>query len=310
LGKAFLPKFIQGEIIYKKDESTKWKECERRMKSKDTFLSKLSFKKAFTKSKTHKFLGFKIPLDLLCLTGGGPDTFDETALHHRKLLFKYLDFKSSDLVFELGCGIGRDAIHLATLKPAIGKYVGVDIIEKSISWASLNISKKHPNFRFHHNNVEDQLHNPAGTLQISEVELPLLDKSVDKIFMWSVFTHMSEDTIKHYFTEFQRVLKDDGIAFASCFIVNEEVLDAASKVNLTPYDLKFEFPYGPECFINNLEYPMGAVAYTESKLDQMLEECGLVRTTDFFRRAWSGYWNNPSDGQDGFCFGNKDRLIL
>ena len=252
---------------------------------------------------THKFLGFQIPIDLLLLTGGGPETFDETALHHRKLLFKYLDLKSTDLVFELGCGIGRDAIHLAKLEPTIGRYVGVDIIQDSITWASANITRKHPNFLFYHNNVRDQLHNPSGKLHFSEVQLPLPDKSVDKIFSWSVFTHMSEDIIKHYLSEFTRVLKDDGTGFASCFIVNEEVLNAASKVNLTPYDLKFRYAYGPGCYVNNLEFPMGAVAFTESKLDDMLLKSGLIRRTDFFRGAWSGYWDNPVDGQDGFCFG-------
>ena len=259
----------------------------------------------FSRSKSHEFLGFKIPLDLLLLTGGGPETFDETAIHHRKLLFKYLDPKPDDVLLELGCGVGRDAIHLAKLEPSIGKYVGVDIIENSITWAKTNITKKFPNFTFFHNDVEDQLHNPSGTLSVQEVRLPALDESVNKIFMWSVFTHMSEETIKHYLREFKRILKNDGLAFASCFIVDKKIREAAALVNLTPYDLKFEHPYGEGCYINNLDYPMGAVAFTESKVDQMLESCGLERKSDFFRGAWSGYWDNPSDGQDGFCFGKK-----
>jgi len=259
----------------------------------------------FRKSVSHKFLGFKIPLELLRLTGGGPETFDETAIHHRKLLFKYLDLKSNDVLLELGCGIGRDAIHLAKLEPGIGRYIGIDIIENSILWATANITKKFPNFEFFHNDVQDQLHNPYGRLSVQEVRLPTPTESVDKIFMWSVFTHMSEETIKHYLSEFKRVLKGDGLGFASCFIINEEIQKAASLVNLTPYDLKFEHTYGDGCYINNLEYPMGAVAYTESKFDQMLESSGLERKSEFFKGAWSGYWDNPSDGQDGFVFGRK-----
>jgi cyclopropane fatty-acyl-phospholipid synthase-like methyltransferase len=255
--------------------------------------------------QTHKFLGFKIPLDLLLLTGGGPETFDEIAYHHRKLLFRHLDLKSNDVVLELGCGIGRDAMHLARLEPHIGRYVGVDIIEESIKWCKANITKKYPKFEFFFNDVKDQLHNPFGTLNVQEVRLPTSDQSVDKIFMWSVFTHMSEETIKHYLAEFERVLREDGMAFASCFIVNEKVMEAASIVNLTPYDLKFEHPYGDGCFINNLEHPMGAVAFTESKVDQMLESCGLERKSVFFRGSWSGFWEIPLDGQDGFCFGKK-----
>ena len=153
--------------------------------------------------------------------------------------------------------------------------------------------------------MQDQLHNSSGTLNVQDVRLPATDNSVDKIFMWSVFTHMSEETIKHYLGEFKRILKDDGLAFASCFIVNDKVREAASLVNLTPYDLKFEHLYGDGCYINNLDYPMGAVAFTESKVDQMLESSGMVRKSEFFRGAWSGFWEDPSDGQDGICFGKN-----
>jgi SAM-dependent methyltransferase len=255
---------------------------------------------------SHHFLGFDIPLDLLMLTGGGPETFDETTYHHRNLLFRFLNLKLTDVVLELGCGVGRDAIHLAKLQPSVNQYIGIDIIKNSIIWAQLNITSKFPNFKFYHNDVQDQLHNPEGVLQVSEISLPAHDNTVDKIFLWSVFTHMSEETIKHYLQEFKRVLKFDGLVFCSCFIVDQKVLESASKVNLTPYDLKFEFSYSHGCFVNNLEFPMGAVSYTESKIDEILESCGLERKTEFFRGAWSGYWENPIDGQDGFCFGIKD----
>lgn len=262
-------------------------------------LSKLDFKKG---ANSHNFLGFDIPLELIALTGGNAETFDEITRHHRKLLDKNLKLGPEDRVLELGCGMGRDAIHLAKLAPTVKSYLGVDIIKESISWATQNITKKHKNFVFHHFDIKDQLHNPDGVLDAKNIGLPAKNESIDKIFLWSVFTHMPEDLIIHYLKEFRRVLTKDGIGFASCFIVNKDVLHSASRVNLTPYDLKFNHLYGDGCYINNLEFPMGAVAYTEEKIDEFLWKAGLVRESEFFRGSWSGHWENYSDGQDGFCF--------
>ena len=142
--------------------------------------------------------------------------------------------------------------------------------------------------------------------EVSEFPLPVDPRSVDRIFLWSVFTHMSVDVITYYLHEFERILKKDGMGFASCFIVDKEILAHAQLVNSTPWDLKFKHSYGEGCFINNLQVPMGAVAYTEEKIDALLDACNLERESHFFRGSWSGYWELPADGQDGFCFGRKD----
>ena len=111
---------------------------------------------------THSFLGFDIPIDLMLKTGGGPENFDAIALHHRNFMLENLNLQENQSILELGCGIGKDAIHLATLGPQISSYVGIDIIYDSILWAKENITSKHPNYVFVHNDIKDQLHNSSG----------------------------------------------------------------------------------------------------------------------------------------------------
>jgi ubiquinone/menaquinone biosynthesis C-methylase UbiE len=79
------------------------------------------------------------------------------------------------------------------------------------------------------------------------VRLPISDKSVDRIILWSVFTHMFRADISHYLKEFSRVLRPGGFVFATCFIVDDDVIASAQKTNLTPYGLRFAHLYEPGC---------------------------------------------------------------
>ena len=156
-------------------------------------------------TETHRYMEYDIPVDLINLTGGGPDTFALISEQHIHHIQQYVGIKSTDNVVEVGCGIGRDAIPLTMLLGKGGQYLGIDIIARSINWCSANISKRHPNFRFVHFDVADQLHNPSGTLPISACHLPLPPGSVDLIILQSVFTHMFADGMTSYMTEFARV---------------------------------------------------------------------------------------------------------
>ena len=177
----------------------------------------------------------------MLLTGGGPDTFDSISQWHFSLLDKWIGIDPDHTVLlEIGCGIGRDAIPLSERLIA-GKYVGVDIIKPSIEWCTANIATRHPQFSFLHFDVEDQLHNKMGILKTSDVSVPLPDQSVDRIILFSVFTHMFRLDIEHYLREFRRLLKLDGLVYATTFIYDDDILASARKTNLTPFNLRFEY---------------------------------------------------------------------
>ena len=247
--------------------------------------------------ETYNFLGFDIPIDLLNMTGGGVSDFDDIAFGHFEYLKKYVDMRPTDSILEIGCGIGRDAIPL-TQYITTGTYDGVDIIGRSIEWCQSSIQSKFSNFKFHHFDVEDKLHNPSGKRRLEEYEIPCKDGSIDKIFLWSVFTHMFSKDISFYLEEFKRVLKPNGKVLITCFIVDEDILQEARKVDLTPWSLRFDHHYEDGCYINNLDYPTGAVAFNQQKLIELILEAGLTPELPILTGQWYGKKDGLGFGQD------------
>lgn len=244
------------------------------------------------------YRGYSIPVHLVNLTGGGPETFDPISRQHMAKLREFVGLRDDLNVMEIGCGIGRDAIPLTEILSKRGSYVGIDIIKDSIDWCNANIGRRHPNFHFIHYDVKDQLHNPAGQSRTAAIALPAGDKSTDLIILQSVFTHMFREDIIHYMKEFARVLKPSGRAYATCFIVDDAVLERARQTNLTPFNLRFEHSWGEGCFVNDPKHPAGAVAYTPDSFTAMIDQSGLKLVRPFLRGAWSGYYPNPEDSQD------------
>jgi SAM-dependent methyltransferase len=243
------------------------------------------------------YRNYQIPIDLLNLTGGGPDTFGPISESHMGLLAAYTPVRSEDRVLEIGCGIGRDAIPLTDVLVR-GSYVGVDIIRASIDWCNSNIARLHPNFRFVHFDVHDQLHNPTGTVHTSEIVLPVGDMSIDRVIVQSVFTHMDEPDTTHYLREFRRVMAPGAMALVTFFIVSAPILDRArSNPERTPFHLTFEHEYGEGCWITDPEHPMGAVAYSSEALARMVLAAGFYDYR-IVRGNWSGAIGQSSEGQD------------
>jgi SAM-dependent methyltransferase len=156
-----------------------------------------------------------------------------------------------------------------------------------------------PKFFFPAIRRQDQLHNPTGKAATSSIRLPIADKSVDRIILWSVFTHMFRRDISHYLSEFERLLAPGGLVFATCFMVDDGIITSAQKTNLTPYSLRFEHLHERGCYINDPAHPLGAVAYTEQALQEMIAAAGLIQKT-MQRGNWSGHFPGiPPGGQDG-----------
>jgi SAM-dependent methyltransferase len=234
-----------------------------------------------------QYRNYEIPVELINITGAGPESFGAISESHMAQLAEYTPILPDHHVLEIGCGIGRDAIPLADLLPR-GSYLGVDVIRDSIDWCNANIARLHPNFRFVHFDVRDQLHNPRGTTRTLDIVLPLADSSVDRVIAQSVFTHMAEVDTTHYFREFRRVMSAGAMVFATFFIVNAAVLaKARSNPDRTPFHLAFEHEYGDGCFINDPEHPMGAVAYNQEALERMVLAGGFYDYR-IVRGNWSG----------------------
>jgi SAM-dependent methyltransferase len=249
--------------------------------------------------QTFRFHEFDIPVPLLNLTGGGVETFEAISAQHISSLRKFIGLKQDDNVLEIGCGIGRDAIPLTKILTPDAHYIGIDIIKPSIEFCQDNISARYPNFEFLHFDVEDKLHNASGVRQMTDIPLPIADQSVDKVFGWSVFTHMWEHDIRHYLREFYRVMRRGGKALLTCFVLAPEILAKARETNLTQFNLRFDHQVNDHCWINDLDFPLGAIGYSPQLLRSIVQDSGLVMERDFIRGGWSGFYPDAEDGQDG-----------
>ena len=255
-----------------------------------------------------EYSGFSIPVNLVEMTGGGPETFDAISRNHIDCLRVYIGLWEGMSVLEIGCGIGRDAIPLTEIIGPNGTYVGTDVIEPSIAWCQANISSRHPNFSFEWHDIYDDLHNPAGKILAEDVRIPCADESIDIVILQSVFTHMYEHEIRHYMKEFQRVLKQDGKVWASVFVVDKGLLDAVRETAPTIHALAFKYPYGDGCYINSLGSPRGAVAFTRAAFDRMVKYAKLELIREPLVGAWSGTREKAEFGQDVLLLRNAGTI--
>lgn len=260
--------------------------------------------------KFFEYKGYSLPMWNVILTGGGPETWEAIATGHMDQYQRYAPIEPQHRVMEIGCGVGRDAIELTERLDARGEYIGTDIIRPSIEWCRANISTKHINFQFYYFDVQSQIHNPGGTITTRDIVLPAANDSVDRIILQSVFTHMFEEDITHYMKEFARVLNAGGRVVASMFIMNDEAKkmlneDHESGLPSNPHKpLTFEHFYGDQangCYINDKQYPEGAVAFTPEALQRMLDASGLEVEGDIHYGAWCGR-EGKTDGQDMLVF--------
>lgn len=252
-----------------------------------------------TEQQLFEYRGYRIPVPLVDLTGGGTDTWDVIARGHMDQYAKYAPIARDASVLEVGCGVGRDAIQLAEHLTSAGSYIGIDIIRPSIEWCQQNITPRHPNFTFHYLDIQSQIHNSGGSLRVREVKLPVASDSADRIILQSVFTHMFFEDIVHYLREFRRILKPGGKVVTSFFVIDDEVrsmLDGA-RGELADLPLTFAFAHGEGCFINDETYPEGAVAFTPRRIEQMLARSGMALDQPIHPGFWSGR-QGLTDGQD------------
>jgi SAM-dependent methyltransferase len=245
------------------------------------------------------FMGYRVPAHLARLTGAGIETFAELGKAHVANYRKYVGLQPGMNFLEIGSGIGRDAFQLiGELGPA-GSYVGVDVQRESILWCRKYISRAHPNMRFVHVDAAHELHNPYGTKTTMDYPLPAPDRSIDRVAMQSVLTHIFEEEVLHYLREIARVLKTDGLAYVTFLLYSDAIVAASRKNRLTRYGLRFEHKYADGCYVDNPQYPTGGVAYTAEAMQRMIGRAGLRLVRPFLKGRWSGYHADPDDdGQD------------
>jgi SAM-dependent methyltransferase len=249
--------------------------------------------------------GFRIPVHLIWLSRRSRKRWRASVRRRFSQMFeefgkiqfnhyqRYTPFDPDMTIVDLGCGMPRLAFPLFNFLKT-GRYIGIDVIRDSMAWCQKNITPRYPNFTFHHFDAFNELYNPYGCYRTKDFSIPVDDRTVDRIFLYSVFTHLLEDEVLHYMREFRRILKPDGLAFATFFLYPEKPINLAPHLSF----LTFENHYGNGVYGSG-EWKRGSVAYTDQAMRRMFENAGLHLVRPYLKGEWSGQHGDAAEsGQD------------
>jgi ubiquinone/menaquinone biosynthesis C-methylase UbiE len=156
----------------------------------------------------------------------GSGEFMKTGEEFLKHFKKIGGLKSSNIVLDIGSGVGMMALPLARyLDTNKGEYYGFDIDKRGVNWCKNNISIKYPHFNFKYVDIHNKF------------VFPYKNGMFDFVFATSVFTHMPLDQIGQYLNEIKRVLKPGGKIFLTFFsldkVKEKRIVDQLKKVGIS-----------------------------------------------------------------------------
>jgi len=212
----------------------------------------------------------------------GSGDFLEQGLHQLSLLQRHIDIRPNHEVLDIGCGQGRTAVALTRYLNNMGRYIGIDIMPRAIQWCESRISKRHHNFRFHLIHSHNQLYQDS-LLPKSHILLPFADASFDKCFLFSVFTHLTESSVRGYMAEINRVLRPNEYCLCTMF-----VYDKGSEHRISDQNDGMKFPYMRSGHrLMNERVEEANVAYDINLISEMVAATGLSITN-----YTEGYWKD------------------
>lgn len=160
-----------------------------------------------------------LPLPPAKLRWGGPRYADDgvyvqSGITNARMLERECGISAQSRILDIGCGQARLLNGLLAYFGSIGRYVGVDVHQPSISWLKKNVEPKAPFAEFHHVPVANARYNPkgSGALALS------IEEQFDCICLFSVFSHMLLADIDPYLRFMASVLAPEGRVFLTLFV--------------------------------------------------------------------------------------------
>lgn len=214
----------------------------------------------------------------------GSSEFKKVGDEFVKYFKEWGSLKSSDIVLDIGCGIGRIAIPLTKYLTS-GELYGFDIDQRGIEWCKKNISKKFSNFHFQYVDIFNKYYNKKGKIHADKFSFPYENHKFDFIFATSVFTHMLPEQINQYLAEISKVLKPGGKCFLTWFSIDEyaqkNILEHRSNCN-------FIYPYKEDlAFYSHKNVPEAEIGYKENWIVKQLRKTGLGENLKIYHGSWS-----------------------
>jgi len=169
-------------------------------------------------------------------------------------------------VLDVGCGMGRMARPLTGYLDSEGSYDGFDVNRDGVGWCRRRYAR-HANFHFQVADLYNRRYNPRGAHAATDYRFPYGDASFDLVIATSVLTHLLESEAEHYLAEIERVLKPEGRALVTFFLLNDE---SRRLIKEGRSSLAFLDP-DDHVSVLDVDLPEEAVAYDEGWVRERVE---------------------------------------
>ncbi len=187
-------------------------------------------------------------------------------------------------ILDLGCGPGAAPLRLELEGPAVRRYLGIDVHERSITWCRRRFATTAA-FSFELARVAGP-YGPSPGPESVEYRLPVDDGTVDLVLAKSLFTHLLVDVSALYLREIRRSLAPTGRGVLTAFVFSGE-----------PPMFPFHGP-DPRVRWSRRVHPHAAVAYERTLFEEMLAGAGLA-ADNMIPGFWPGI-ARAITGQDTF----------
>lgn len=215
----------------------------------------------------------------------GPGSFTEIGRQWARHLIDLCGLEPDERVLDVGCGVGRLAIPLTRYLSAAGSYEGLDVLPWAIDWCRHEISSRYPAFTFTHADVASGQYYPDGAAGPEQYTLPYGADQFDVVCALSLFTHMLPDGLTRYLSEFARVLRKEGRALLTFYLLNDEALEAIEGGRVDPM-YRFDHRAGA-ARVTYEDAPDYIVGYDEAFVVEACDTAGLRVRQPVFHGRWA-----------------------
>ena len=223
----------------------------------------------------------------------GPGDFQNSGAGLMADLVSHGGLEASHHVLDIGCGVGRIALPLASFLDQDGGYVGFDVSARAVRGCQKRFARLRPDFAFVRLDARNGDYNAGGAIAETEVRFPCADDAIDLAFAASVFSHVRIETIARYLAEAARVLKPGGRFWFTAYALTPDrrVAVARGETRLAL------LPWKDGAMVMDPRSPERAIAHDAETLIGAIEATGLRlahpwRAGDWAPGAVLGDWQD------------------